>query len=146
MMNLKSRDIIAVLLTGIWVNVSEFLRNNILLKANWVDHYQSLRMTFPSEPKNGIMWVAWGFLYAIAIYWISRKFNIKQTALISWLMAFILMWIVTWNLMVLPIAILFYAVPLSLLEAFMGSYICLKTSPTHFAPNNTIQRTCDNGQ
>lgn len=33
------------------------------------------------------------------------------------------------NLSVLPVSILVYAVPLSLLEAFIGSYICKKISP-----------------
>jgi len=128
-MNLESRNIITVILTGIWVNASEFFRNEVLLKKYWVDHYQLLGMTFPSEPKNGMVWVAWGFLFAIAIYLISRKFNLIQTTLISWFMAFVLMWLVTWNLNVLPSVILIYAVPLSLLEAFIGSYICKKTSP-----------------
>ena len=128
-MNLQSRNIMAVILTGIWVNASEFFRNEIILKKYWIDHYQSLGMTFPSEPKNGIIWVAWGFLFAIAIYIISRKFDLIQTTLISWFIAFVLMWIVTWNLNVLPSAILIYAVPLSLLEAFIGSYICRKMSP-----------------
>jgi len=128
-MNLQSRRILAVILTGIWVNASEFLRNEVLLKTYWVDHYQSLGMTFPSEPQNGMIWVAWGFLFAIAIYLISRKFNLIQTTLISWFMAFVLMWVVTWNLNILPSAILIYAVPLSLLEAFIGSYICQKMSP-----------------
>jgi predicted neutral ceramidase superfamily lipid hydrolase len=128
-MNLQFRNIIAVILTGIWVNASEFFRNEVLLKTYWIDHYRSLRMTFPSEPLNGMIWVAWGFLFAIAIYLISRKFNLIQTTLISWFMAFVLMWVVTWNLNVLPSAILIYAVPLSLLEAFIGSYICIKMSP-----------------
>ena len=128
-MNLKSRSIIAVILTGIWVNASEFVRNEVLLKTYWVDHYQSLGMTFPSEPKNGMIWVVWGFLFATAIYLISRKFNLIQTALVSWFMAFVLMWVVTLNLNILPSAILIYAVPLSLLEAFIGSYICIKMSP-----------------
>ena len=128
-MNLQSRSIMAVILTGIWVNASEFFRNEILLKKYWIDHYQSLGITFPSEPKNGIIQVVWGFLFAIAIYIISRKFNLIQTTLVSWFMAFVLMWIVTWNLNVLPSAILIYAVPLSLLEAFIGSYICIKMSP-----------------
>jgi predicted neutral ceramidase superfamily lipid hydrolase len=110
------------------VNVSEFVRNEVLLKTYWVDHYQSLGMTFPSEPKNGMIWVVWGFLFATAIYLISRKFNLIQTALISWFMAFVLMWVVTFNLNILPSAILIYAVPLSLLEAFIGSYICIKIS------------------
>ena len=128
-MNLQSRSIIAVVLSGIWVNASEFFRNEVLLKIYWVDHYQSLGMTFPSGPQNGMVWVVWGFLFAIAIYLISRKFNLIQTTLISWFMAFVLMWVVTWNLNILPSAILIYAVPLSLLEAFMGSYICRKMSP-----------------
>ena len=128
-MNLQSRNIMAVILTGIWVNASEFFRNEVLLKTYWINHYRSLGMTFPSEPLNGMIWVAWGFLFAIAIYIISRKFDLIQTTLISWFMAFVLMWIVTWNLNVLPGAILIYAVPLSLLEAFIGSYICIKMSP-----------------
>jgi hypothetical protein len=125
-MNQLSRNILAVILTGIWVNASEFFRNEVLLKTYWVDHYQSLGMTFPSKPLNGMIWVAWGFLFAMAIYLISRRFNLMQTTLISWFMAFVLMWFVTWNLNVLPSAILLYAVPLSLLEAFIGSYICRK--------------------
>jgi hypothetical protein len=133
-MNLQSRSIIAVMLTGIWVNVSEFVRNEILLKTYWVDHYQSLGMTFPSEPKNAMIWVAWGFLFAIAIYLISRKFNLIHTALISWFTAFVLMWIVTLNLNILPSDILIYAIPLSLLEAFIGSYICIKISPNKWSP------------
>ncbi len=128
-MNLPSRHIIAVILTGIWINVSEFARNEVLLKTYWVNHYQSLGMTFPSEPMNGMIWFAWGFLYAVAIYLISGKFNWIQTALVSWFMAFVLMWVVTLNLNILPGAILIYAVPLSLLEAFIGSYICVKISP-----------------
>jgi hypothetical protein len=129
-MNLPSRSIVAVLLTSIWVNVSEFVRNEVLLKTHWVDHYQSLGMTFPSEPKNGMLWVAWGFLYALAIYLVSRKFDLVHTALLSWFMAFVLMWVVTFNLNVLPAPLLPYAVPLSLLEAFFGSYICRKISPS----------------
>jgi hypothetical protein len=57
-MNLKSRNIIAVILTGIWVNASEFFRNEILLKKYWIDHYRSLGMTFLSVPQNGMIWVA----------------------------------------------------------------------------------------
>ena len=127
-MSLKSRSIITVILTGIWVNGSEFFRNEVLLKTYWIEHYRSLGMTFPSEPKNGLIWVAWGVLFAVAIYIISRKFNLIQTTLLSWFMAFFLMWVVTWNLNVLPSSILVYAVPLSLLEAFLASYICNRMS------------------
>lgn len=127
-MVLKYRRIGTVALTGIWVNASEFLRNEVLLKKYWVDHYQSMGMLFPSEPLNGIMWIVWGFLFAAAIYIISGKFDLIQTTFISWFMAFVMMWIVAWNLHVLPMALLLYALPLSLLEAFIGAYICRKMS------------------
>jgi hypothetical protein len=134
-MSAKSRIIPAVIVTGIWVNASEFFRNEVLLKTQWINHYQSLGMTFPSAPRNGMIWVLWGILFAIAIYLISRKFNLIQTALISWFMAFFLMWLVIYNLSVLPVAILLFAVPLSLLEVFIGSYICLKISPAVSLPD-----------
>ena len=127
-MNPQARNIVAVILTGIWINASEFFRNEVILKKYWIVHYQSLGMTFPSESLNGMIWVLWGLLFSIAIYLISRKFTLMQTALICWFMAFILMWVVTWNLNILPSAILLYAVPLSLLETFIGSYICKKMS------------------
>ncbi len=120
----RYRGIRTVLFAGIWINTSEFVRNELLLKSYWVEHYRLLGMTFPSEPLNAILWVVWGFLFALALFVISRKFSLMQTALISWLMAFVLMWVVAWNLRVFPISILVYAVPLSLLEAFVGSYIC----------------------
>ena len=80
-MKLQSRSIIAIMLTGIWVNASEFFRNEILLKKYWVDYYKSLGMTFPSAPLNGVVWIVWGFLFGLAIYLISRKFSLMQTAL-----------------------------------------------------------------
>jgi len=129
-MSLPSRSIFAVILAGIWVNASEFLRNEVLLKHYWVDYYQSLGLVFPSSPLNGMVWMAWGFLFAMGIYFVSRKFGLIQTALISWLMGFVLMWVVIWNMNVLPSAILLYAVPLSLLETFIGAYICRKVAPT----------------
>ena len=128
-MNPCWRNIIAVFVTGLWVNASEFFRNEILLKRHWVGHYQSLGMIYPSAPVNGMTWILWGFLFALSIFLLSRKFSLVQTSLLGWFMGFVLMWIVTLNLNILPHAILMYAVPLSLLEAFIGAYLCTKISP-----------------
>ena len=128
-MSLRTRNFIAIFATGIWVNASEFFRNEILLKSHWVSHYQTLGLTFPSSPLNGLVWVTWGFLFASAIYLISRKFDLIQTTLIGWFIGFVLMWLVLWNLLVLPTAILVYAIPLSLLEVFVGAYISRKLAP-----------------
>lgn len=128
-MNPCTRGIAAMTVTGLWVNASEFLRNEVLLKSYWTAHYQALGLVFPSEPVNGMVWGLWGFTCAAAIFWVSRKFNLIQTALIAWLMTFVLMWLVIGNLHVLPSGLLFYAVPLSLLEVFVASWLCRKLSP-----------------
>lgn len=125
-MNPSSRSVMTVMLTGIWVNASEFFRNEILLKSYWVEHYHALSLTFTSTPLNGILWVIWGFLFSLAIYLVSRRFSLLQTTFICWFMAFALMWVVAWNLGVLPAAILIYAIPLSLLESLIGAYICIR--------------------
>ena len=125
----RTRSIITVVIAGIWINASEFFRNQILLNADWVEHFESLGMTFPSAPINAAVWVAWGFVFAVTIYVISRKFRLMDTFLLSWVLAFLMMWLVTWNLNVLPLSILVFAVPLSLLESFVASYICVRLDP-----------------
>jgi hypothetical protein len=86
-------------------------------------------MTFPSAPINAAVWVVWGFVFAVSVYAISRKFRLMETFLLSWVMSFLMMWLVTWNLNVLPLSILVFAVPLSLLESFVASYICFRLDP-----------------
>jgi hypothetical protein len=128
-MKSKLRPAVAIVLSGLWINISEFFRNQILLNGEWVSHYRSLGLVFPSEPVNGILWMVWGFVFAGLIFIISRKYSLLHTFIISWTAAFVMMWIVLWNLSVLPMAILPFALPLSLLEAFLGSYICIRISP-----------------
>lgn len=125
-MNQTAKNFLAIVLTGLWVNASEFFRNEVLVKSFWLEHYQSIGMTFPSEPLNGMVWMVWGFMLAFAIYIVSRSFDLVQTTLLCWLMAFVLMWIVAWNLGVFPLGLLVYAIPLSLLEIFVGAYLCKK--------------------
>jgi hypothetical protein len=128
-MKLQLHGIGAVILAGLWINASEFLRNEVFLLSFWTGQYKSLGLIFPNDPVNGILWMVWGVLYAVAIYLISRKFTLVQTTFLSWFVGFVLMWITLANLNVLPIAMLPYAVPLSLLESFVGALICFKISP-----------------
>jgi hypothetical protein len=44
-----------------------------------------------------------------------------------------MMWLVAWNLSVLPLGILWFAVPLSALEAFVATYICRMLAPVAVA-------------
>lgn len=118
--------VLPILLATIWISISEFVRNEFLLKSYWIDHYEGMGLVFPSEPINGTVWGLWSLLYAIVIYLIARKFNLSQTAFISWFAGFVLMWVVTGNMGVLPFSILYFAVPLSVLEAFLASFIIHK--------------------
>ena len=120
--------IIAVLLASCWISISEFVRNEFLLKSYWVEHYHNMGLTFPSEPHNGAIWGIWSLCFAIFIFIISKKFTLLQTTVLAWFVGFIFMWLVIGNLGVLPFGILFFAIPLSLLETFIAVYVCKKSS------------------
>ncbi len=118
-----ARPLLAILLATLWIGLSEFVRNQVLLVSFWTNHYQSLGLVFPAKPVNGAMWGAWSLLYAIAVFFIARKFNLLEAFLLSWFIGFVMMWVAIGNLGVLPFGILPMAIPLSLLEAFLAVYI-----------------------
>jgi hypothetical protein len=122
-MNIFKKIILPTFLAALWISISEFVRNEFLLKSYWTEHFQKLGLVFPSEPINGAVWGIWSLLFAIAIFIISKKFSLIQTALLSWFVGFVFMWVVIGNLGVLPNGLLFIAVPLSLLEAFLAAFI-----------------------
>ena len=127
-MKTLKKTILPVLLATIWISVSEFVRNEFLFKSYWTDHYDSLGLVFPSEPVNGAVWGLWSLLFAILIFILNKKFSLAGTTFVSWFAAFVLMWVVTWNMAVLPLGILWFAVPLSLLEAFVAAWTIRKLS------------------
>lgn len=117
------KTILPILLATIWISLSEFVRNEFLLKDHWTNHYSKLGLTFPSEPINGAIWGIWSLSFAIGIYVIAKKFSFTATTLISWWVGFVLMWLVTGNMLVLPFDILTYAIPLSILEVVVATLI-----------------------
>ena len=125
-MKFAKKTVLPILLSTIWISLSEFVRNEFIAESYWVDHYNNLGLTFPSEPINGAVWGVWSLLFAIAIYLISRKFSLLQTTFLAWFVGFVLMWVVIWNLNVLPPGLLLIALPLSLLEAFVATWIIMK--------------------
>ena len=122
------KTILPILLATVWISISEFVRNEFIVKTYWTGHYEKLGLIFPSEPVNGAVWGLWSLLFATAVFIISKKFSLLQTTFLSWFVGFVLMWFVAWNLSVLPVGILIIAVPLSLLEAFVASVIIKKLS------------------
>jgi len=122
------KTILPILLATIWISLSEFVRNELILKTYWTDHYADMGLVFPSESINGAVWGLWSLCFAIGIYIIAQKFTFWQTTFIAWFMGFVLMWIVTGNMEVLPFGILLFAIPLSVLETALAVYIIKKLS------------------
>ncbi len=123
---MTKRSFIAILLTTVWISLSEFFRNEIILKDYWVEHYANLGLIFPSEPINGVVWGVWSLVAAIIIFVISQKFTFWRAVSFSWFVLFVPMWLVTGNMSVLPFSILYFAVPLSLLEVWVAMLIIQK--------------------
>jgi hypothetical protein len=122
------KTVLPMLLAAVWISISEFVRNTFLLHNYWTTHYQNLGLTFPELPINGAIWGIWSLCFSIAIFNFSKKYTLLQTTFLSWFVGFVFMWLVIGNLGVLPYGILLYAIPLSLLESFIASYIIFKQS------------------
>ena len=127
-MKILKNTILPILLATVWISISEFVRNEFIAKSYWIKHYDELGLTFPSEPLNGAVWGIWSLLFAVTIFFLSKKFTLFQTTLFSWFVGFVLMWVVTANLLVFPLEILPLAIPLSLLETFVAAFIIHKLS------------------
>jgi len=122
------KTVAPILLAGIWLNVSGTIRWIYLIEPYWLEKYNYLNLVFPSAAINNITWMIWGFMFAMVIFILSRKFNIIQTTLLSWFMVYVMMWVVVWNVGVLPTGMLWVNIPLSFLDAFVGAFICIKLS------------------
>ena len=122
------KTLLPILAATAWISTSEFVRNEFLLKSYWLEHYGSLGLVFPAEPLNGAMWGLWSLLYAVSIYIFAKKFTLSETTALAWFIGFVLMWVVIGNLGVLPFGLLYAAVPLSMLEAFLAALIIKKLS------------------
>lgn len=112
----------------VWISFSEFVRNEWLLKHFWVNHYEALGLEFPSAPVNGMIWGVWSLCLALGIFFLIKRLAFWLSAAIAWWMGFVMMWLVTGNMMVLPLGILPYAIPLSLLEVAVAAAILRKLS------------------
>ena len=123
-----NKTVVPILIATIWISISEFVRNSILLHHFWTEHYKTMGLAFPEQPINGAVWGIWSLCFAIAIYIFGKKYSLVQTTFLSWFVGFVFMWLVAGNLGVLPFGILLYAIPLSLLEAFVATYIIFKLS------------------
>ena len=122
------KTILPILLTGIWLNISGTVKWIFLIESYWIEKYSALGIVLPTGLINNITWMIWGFLFATTILILSKKFKLIQTTLLSWFVAYGMMWVIVWNVGALPTGMLWFNVPLSLFETFVGTLICKKLS------------------
>ncbi|MCB1058628.1 MAG: hypothetical protein KDB65_00220 [Calditrichaeota bacterium] len=122
------RNVLAVVVSGVWIILSEFVRNEFFFKSKWMDHYAKLGLSFETLPINGILWTLWSFGQAYLIFRLLKKFSFVETICLTWLVCFVMMWFVLYNLQVLPTGLLVFAVPLSLLEVLVAAWIVRKVA------------------
>lgn len=125
-MLLVKKTCVSIILATIWIGFSEFLRNEFLFKNIWNNHYTKLGLEFTTLPTNGVVWLVWSFFLAVILHEILKKFSIVKTVFLTWIMAFLMMWLTMYNLQVLPLQIVLFAVPLSLLEISIAILIIKK--------------------
>ena len=119
----SNKQYIAVILASIWISLSEFIRNEFFLKNYWINHYELLGLQFETLAINGVLWFVWSILLAIFLYKLLQKYTLKEVLFLSWIPVFLMMWITVFNLQVLPLALLLFAIPLSMLELYLAILI-----------------------
>ncbi len=122
------KTILPILLTGIWINISITIGWILILESYWIEKYQSLDIIFPTGLSNNIVWMIWGFMLATLTFILLKKFTVLHTAFLAWFVAFVMMWVVVWNVGILPTGMLLFNIPYSLLVTFIGVLICKKSS------------------
>lgn len=125
-MHSSIKPVITVAMATLWIAFSEFFRNQLVLKSVWENHFTNLGLVFPSKPINGFIWMLWSLVFVLIIFYISKEVSFKKSIIFSWVYGFVLMWLVLGNLLVLPINILFLAIPLSMFEVFIANLIIYK--------------------
>jgi hypothetical protein len=115
-----------ILLVSLWINIFETLRWMLFAKPDIDMHFKAVNLVLPNEPINNILWLIWGIIIAVMIFIISKKFKVFQTTFIVWITVYVMHWIALWNMAVLPINILWLAVPLTFINIFVGALICAK--------------------
>lgn len=77
------KTILAIIAAGVWMNLNEFIRNELLLKDHWVSYFQNLGLSFPSTPINSAIWCLWTFIFCTALVLLTTKFSILKSTLLD---------------------------------------------------------------
>ena len=118
----------------LWISFSLFLRNEILLKSYWLGHYESIGLVFPEAPLNQAVWVLWSLCFCGYLTVLATRFEYWGTVVLGWMGGFVLVEIVVGNMGILPMEMLWSAVPLSFGEMLLAGLILFAGRPNRSKP------------
>ena len=77
---------------------------------------------------SATVWISLHEFIAVVIFFIARRSSVLETGILAWSVGFVLMWLVVGNLGMLPLSILPYAIPWSMVEVFGAVWIVKKVA------------------
>ena len=125
-MAIKGKPGWQVLLVAVLINFSGTVRWMLFAKPKFEALYKGWGLEYPDTLVTNLLWVLWGVLAAVVIVFLSRKFTMLHAFVLSWLAVFAMHWIALWNFAVMPLDLLWIAVPWSLFEFFVAALIANK--------------------
>jgi hypothetical protein len=117
------KSAVAFMVAGVWVAISEFVRNELAFKSYWIEKYAGNSMVFPSEAANNALWGLWSFMLSGVVVFLLHRLRFVETILVTWFVAFVMMWVVIGNLNVLPPGLLAFAIPWSFVEVTIATWL-----------------------
>jgi hypothetical protein len=124
-----------VLLTSIWVNISEVFRYFVIVRPIMQEHLSAIPNVLPMDWGIFSIWGVWDTILTIGIVfiaWLCNQVYGKSTRTIiiagttSWAMFFLLFWVGLVNMTLSKIGLLAYTLPLSWIETTVGAWITIK--------------------
>jgi len=106
-----SRVILGGIVGGIVINILEYLIHEVVLKSQHVDTMKALGKTMPEGGSTIVVWMVYGFLWAIASVWLYAAIRPRfgpgaKTAICAgitaWFFSCLLPGIAMWNMTVMP--------------------------------------------
>jgi hypothetical protein len=127
--------VLTTLIVSIWVNISEVFRYFVIVKPMMQEYLAMLPGAIPMNWTVFAIWGIWDTILTslvVFIYWlVAQRFgnNLMSTiisATTSWALFFLLFWLGMVNMGLSPISVALIALPLSLLEMIVASWILSK--------------------
>ncbi len=121
-----------VLITSVWVNISEVFRFFIVVLPEMKQYLSLIPNVIPVNWIRFLIWGIWDTILTIVlvyIVWICSQYfgKTKRTIFVSsticWITFFLLFWIALANMNLSKLSLLAYTLPLSWVEMVIGAWI-----------------------